>query len=108
MSFPHAVNDADWIVGLADGAFLWTPEDGLLRLTDRMDVTGTGWTLREATSINAMGQIAGWGFFDPDNDPSTLNSERRGFLLTPVPEPSTMLLFAIAGTLVSRRRPRSC
>ena len=46
--------------------------------------SGSGWTLDEATGINDKGQIVGYG-----TNPS---GQSEAFLLTPVPEPSTLAL----------------
>jgi hypothetical protein len=45
-----------------------------------------GWVLQTAESINDSGQIVGYG---------TRDGNTRAFLLTPVPEPSTLLLAAV-------------
>jgi probable HAF family extracellular repeat protein len=54
-------------------------------LNDQLDASGAGWILEEAQGINDAGQIvgSGWG---PDG--------YHAFLLTPIPEPSTLLLAA--------------
>jgi probable HAF family extracellular repeat protein len=50
-----------------------------------------GWVLNRADAINDSGQIVGTGY---------INGRSRAFLLTPVPEPGTMLLLVmIAGSL---------
>ena len=51
--------------------------------------------LTYAIDINEVGQIVGCG----DH-----NGEKRGFLLTPIPEPGTVLLLAIGGLAVIRHR----
>jgi hypothetical protein len=57
---------------------------------------GAGWYLSEAFAINSKGQIVGSG---------SLNGIERGFILTPVPEPSTLLaLLWGLGAVVWRRR----
>ncbi len=47
----------------------------------------SGWILNSANAINDLGQITGTGTFDGVN---------RAFLLTPVPEPGSLLLIAMA------------
>ncbi len=57
-----------------------------------------GWTLEVATALNDEGQIVGWGQDNLDHD--------FGFLLTPVPEPSSWFLAAIGivGLTLGRHR----
>lgn len=57
-----------------------------------------GWEILKGMAINDQGQIVGWGM---------RNGVRRGFLMTPVPEPSgmTLWLFAVAGLTLLRRYP---
>jgi probable HAF family extracellular repeat protein len=105
-------------VATGERAFLWTPitPNGTIGLMVDLNTlvdpsSGAGWTLQSAQSINELGQIAGYGMFDPDG-PGGAAAVERGFLLTPIPEPSTFALVALptmAFTLrfVSRfQRPR--
>lgn len=71
-------------------AFLWTRAEGMQDLTALLDESGAGWILREALAINDLGQIVGNGL-----SPAGAS---RAFLLTPVPEPSGLIL--VAGALV--------
>ena len=95
------LNNLDQVVGLSyqfdgDGnrientATLW---DGgqAFNLNDHL-VDGGDWYLQNAYNINDAGQIVGWG---------TLSGATRGFVLTPIPEPSTLVLLsgALVGTL---------
>jgi probable HAF family extracellular repeat protein len=96
------INNLGHVVGMSDGesglrAFLWMEGVGMLDLNSLVNSTGNGWNLTQGISINDAGQILGIGF-DPDGN-------SRGFLLTPVPEPSSILLAMIsAGALWSLRR----
>ncbi len=54
----------------------------------------SGWILTSARDINDAGQITGTGLFD---------GQPRAFLLTPVPEPSSVLLAALAAAIVGGR-----
>jgi hypothetical protein len=98
-----AMNSLGHIVGATTtGAFLWTPDvpnDSTGAMTDLNTVLSSAdnfhWTLLGARGINDFGQIVGVGQFDPDG-PGALPSIRRGFLLTPVPEPGSLVLAGLA------------
>jgi hypothetical protein len=49
-----------------------------------------GWTLQSASAINDSGAIVGYGL---------LGGAQHGFLLSPVPEPSTLVL-SLLGAMV--------
>jgi probable HAF family extracellular repeat protein len=98
-SFANDINSSGKVVGfLVDGAsgraFLY--EDGQMSNLNSMIDTGSGDTLFNAIAINDEGQIVGWGSHD---------GSPVGFLLTPVPEPSGLMLAALglAGLLAVRR-----
>ena len=94
------INSSGQIVGEArdasqtNHAFLW--QDGVMIDLNSL-VTGTGWTLMNATAINDNGWIIGWGF-GPNG--------QRGYLLTGVPEPSSMILAGLSVAGVAARRWR--
>ncbi len=104
------INDFGTIVGgsqLLDGsgaAFIYTDSGGMVDLNTLVSLSG--WTLDDAVGVNESGQIICQGV--------NANSVYHGFLLTPVPEPSTgALLFAtacaaifLARILRSQRLPR--
>ncbi len=70
----HAVSDRGQIVGESDGAAaLW--QDGRVADLNRLVRNAGGWALRDATAVNAHGQIAGQGLA-PDG-------RLHAFLLTP-------------------------
>lgn len=78
-------------------AFLHDDINGL-RWLENLISPDSGWTtLREADGINNLGQIVGIG---------TYNGETRAFLLTPIPEPSTILLLTIVPLATGRRFAR--
>jgi probable HAF family extracellular repeat protein len=107
-SYGTAVNDQGQAIGsFSDGTYgypyLWDSDSGMRPLNNLLDpVAGAGWTLLEADDINNVGQIVGYGFH---------NGVVRGFLLTPVPEPSALALSAIVGVaagLLTRKRAAGC
>jgi probable HAF family extracellular repeat protein len=77
-------------------AFLWNSSSGMVDLNTLIDPL-SGWDLQEGEGINNAGQIIGDGIF---------NGEDQAFLLTPVPEPSTCILAALAalGLFTARRQ----
>lgn len=54
-----------------------------------------GWNLETARGVNSDGSIVGWGI-NPDG-------YRHGYLLTPVPEPTTILFLGLGGLLIRKR-----
>jgi hypothetical protein len=63
---------------------------------------GTGWDFSDALAINDAGQIVGQGKID---------GQYRAFVLTPVPEPSTLVMLLVAGlaaAVSAWRRVASC
>ena len=91
-----AVNATGQVVGYsttvtgATHAFLYS--DG--RLLDLNDLipAGSGFTLVDATGINNVGQIASFG--------DTSDGTEHAFLLTPVPEPSSLVLAVLGGLVL--------
>ncbi len=74
--------------------FIWDGDSAPINLNDLIDPS-SGWELDSAWGINDSGQIVGNGW---------LNGVPTGFLLTPTPEPTTLLLTAALPLL--RRHPR--
>lgn len=72
-SYAYDINNAGQVVGTSGRAFLW--ENGAITDLNTVIPTGSGWMLAAASSINEIGQIAGWGM-----NPT---GQLHGFLLTP-------------------------
>lgn len=100
-----AINSAGWVVGQgvdAGGQYrgtLWSAENGITALEDLLDNPDPNYQIFDAYGINDRGQIAAWAW-----SPYGVSA----VLLTPVPEPATMLLFGGAASVVAawrRARP---
>jgi len=97
-SLAYAINDTAVVVGEAydNNEGFWhafISEGGVMQdLNDLVDRTSYGGTVRSATGINNIGQIVGLG------------ANGEGLLLTPIPEPATLLLLALGGLALVRRR----
>jgi probable HAF family extracellular repeat protein len=101
--YARGINDLGEVVGSSGGhAFVWDSVGGMLDLNGLLDGSGVGWEVTQAYDINNSGQIVGGGYH---------NGEYRGFLLTPVPEPSTLVLWTGLGAMgllaLWRRRKRA-
>ena len=103
ISSPSAINNLGQVVGWGEEhnrGFAWIWDDGTLADLNELVPANSGWFLESAEDINNCGQIVGVG---------RLNGVDHGFLLTLVPEPSSLsvLTLALAGVgigVVRRRR----
>jgi probable HAF family extracellular repeat protein len=108
-SHGHGVNASGQVTGTVNDssrpygyhAFLYTSGSGMVDLNTLIDPL-SGWELRSGAAINDAGQITGTG---------NIGGYEHAFLLTPVPEPSSLLLGSLAFWVVAayrgwRRRPR--
>ncbi|MBI9018926.1 MAG: PEP-CTERM sorting domain-containing protein [Phycisphaerae bacterium] len=97
----YAINKYDVVVGggtlsLSRDAFVWSQEDGIQNLNDLIDAGGVI-ELARAYDINDSGQILVEGY---------IGNEEHSYLLTPVPEPGTVLLLGIGFGFISRLKKR--
>jgi probable HAF family extracellular repeat protein len=94
----YDINNHGQVVGGPVGdVAIWDQTNGVQRLVNLIPAN-SGWEFEIAFSINDDGNIVGFG---------RLNGQTRGFLMTPIPEPPTLLLavFAILTTAIARRHP---
>lgn len=96
----QGINQAGTIVGNsgASGGFVAdVTTHQLTQLTSVLAPAYSAWAVETATGINNVGQIIGVGVFD---------NVEHAIILTPVPEPSTLLLgtMAACALFVGRRR----
>jgi probable HAF family extracellular repeat protein len=100
-----AINNSGQITGeasTADGttvAFLYTSSGGMVDLNTLID-PNSDWHLNIGRGINDAGQITGYGYVGNDQ-------QLHGFLLTPVPEPASVVVMMLCASLLSVRRRRS-
>ena len=80
----------------SDHATVWTSGAGLQDLIGLLDDSGAGWVASSALSINDAGQIVGFG--------TSPNGHAHAYVLTPVPEPGTLLLLLGGILMLCSRR----
>jgi probable HAF family extracellular repeat protein len=93
------INDSGQIVGRSAGRAFIYENSSMADLNTMLDSSGIGWTLHEAFGINNRGDIVGAG---------TFAGLSRAYLLTPVPEPASVVpaLIAMTGYVFWKRRVR--
>lgn len=84
------------------GAFIWTPTDGMVNFEEFLESYGvdlTGWEILGITDMSENGRtLVGNG---------RLNGEIRGFMVTGVPEPSSLSLLLFGGAVLAAARRRN-
>ncbi len=102
MDIASDINNKEQVVGSSyHRAFLWQSGAGMVDLNTLIDPS-SGLTLSWATGINDNGWIVGSGV--------NSSGQYSAFLLTPTPEPSTLMLIGIAAVSLTghaRRRRRA-
>jgi probable HAF family extracellular repeat protein len=95
-SYASGINASGQVVGYSqptgDAAYHAFLYNGVT-MSDLNDLipSGSGWVLREATGINDSGWIVGYGM---------IGGATHAFLLTPIPEADTLLLFGLGLALL--------
>jgi probable HAF family extracellular repeat protein len=104
VSYAQGINNSGQVVGYdqnngADSAFLYS--GGVMQDLHNLLAPGfTNWYISTANAINDSGQIVGTG--------GTVSGQTHAVLLTPIPEPTTLLLLTIGAisllTFIRRKR----
>ena len=94
-SFPTSINNSGQVVGFTRSgpSFYWDSQTRLIDVSALLPPDSQFASIR-ASAINNYGQIAGIGL---------INGESHAFLLSPVPEPTTVFLFGL-GIILARRK----
>ncbi len=97
-TYAYGINDVGQVVGNSGyRAALW--QDGTVINLNNVIPTNSDWVLNNARGINDKGQIVGGGTFD---------GRKEAFLMTPVPEHTTLALLTVAGAGLFLLKRRNC
>lgn len=86
---------AERVNGSGASAVLWDVNEGMLLLDDFLADSSPWDRLHEASAINDLGQIVGYG---------SINGQVHAFVMTPAPEPATLTLLALGSLFIAKRR----
>ncbi len=95
-----AINGLGQITGWTStpsGTHAFVYDGGTMTDLNSLIDPSSGWLLSEGLGINDQGQITGYGYIN--------GGPQHAFLLTPVPEPSSLVFISLACCALSGRRP---
>lgn len=97
------MNDVGQVVGTSDNApFIWNSVDGMRDLRDVIGSDISRWAFFTPLDINNSGWVVGHALYNLEG----YGTIERGFLLVPVPEPSTSVFLLLACGIGIMRRAR--